>query len=120
MNSTNGTTWQTRGNVSGANQYVAFVGFIQRLFGVSEMKYLIWSVIIIVVCGVTNVYAANTSANHGHHGGGNSGALGAAAGARNSGPSNGFSGIGNGGAGNGSGDAGDCDMAHYVLCSKGN
>lgn len=78
------------------------------------MKYLIWSAIIIVVCGVANVYASNATANAGHHGGGNNGALGAAAGAHSNGQASAGS-----SADSRSGGVGDCDMAHYVLCSQG-
>lgn len=45
-------------------------------------------------------------ANHGHHGGGNSGALGSSAGAKG----------GSGAGQSGSGGLGDCDITHYVLC----
>jgi hypothetical protein len=62
----------------------------------------------------SHAHAANTSANHGHHGGGNNGALGSAA--------HGNSSAAAGAAQSGSegGNTGDCDMAHYTLCSKGN
>ncbi len=78
------------------------------------MKQVIFGIIILAVCGVANVYAANTSANHGHHGGGNNGAVGSSAG-----QSKGQSSSAPGAAGqSGNGGIGDCDVTHYTLCAK--
>jgi hypothetical protein len=74
------------------------------------MKQVIFGIIILAVCGVANVYAANTSANHGHHGGGNNGALGAAA--------HGSSSSSQGASQSGNGGMGDCDVTHYSICAK--